>query len=57
MDESGQLKSEISKSQIGPAPARVCVSNLKFCNFGFELPTWSGFVRFQIRLVGEKFAP
>jgi hypothetical protein len=44
-DESGHLKTEITKSQIGPANRRIDPSNLTFCNFGFEMP---GFVQFQI---------
>ena len=45
MDESGDLKTEITKSQVGPPSPKVNPSNLRFCNFGFKIP---GLVHFQI---------
>src|SRR4030095_15238408 len=50
LDESGDLKAEIPKSEIGPAIQKAGSSNLSFCNFGFEMP---GFVQFQ----NHRFCP
>jgi len=44
LDESGHLKTEITRSQIGLKTAGSNPSILTSCNFGFEMP---GFVQFR----------